>query len=292
MRFIAVVALIAAAPLSHARLTSASPQLALPPRMAAYSQAYVSRLINHFQIGKLGSTAVRDLAAAAWSLLSFSAPTAPSDINITLAANMIDACFAKQLPDGQFPWSFDESTATDANSVQFTALPLLRTLVHYGDRFGATMQKWMPNVSMAAVASFAEGDGPRTEAQPYYTNIATMRLVNLHLFAQVTGNASLRTQADAATTAWTTLVDGAGLHEYASPTYSAVTIANLVGGAASVSDAAIAGTLRRYARYLIAYSAAVYWAPAQAVGGAHSRDYDFLFGSAGMDWMCELHDST
>lgn len=232
---------------------------------------------------------MRDLAAAAWALLATAAPQPPSDDNITLAVGMLDACFAKQLPDGRFPWTFDSNVSLDGNGVQFFALPMLRTIVHYGDRFGAeTLARWRRNITMAAVAVFEEGNGPGTEAQPYYTNIATMRLVNLHLCAQVLGNATVRAQADAATAAWTTLVDGAGFHEYSSPTYTAVAIANLVGGAASVSDAGVSAVLHRYALFIFAHSAAGYFAPARELAGAHSRDYDFIFGSAGMDWAFAL----
>ena len=186
------------------------------PRMAAYVGGYVSREAGYYSAHKLGSTAVRDLAAAAWALLALDAQP-PSDENVTLAAGMLDACFAKQLPDGRFPWTFDSNVSLDGNGVQFFALPMLRAVVHFGDRLGAAaLARWRHNISMAAVASFEEGDGPGTEAQPYYTNIATMRLVNLHLSAQVLGNATLRAQADAATAAWTSLVDSAGVHEYSS----------------------------------------------------------------------------
>ena len=45
-----------------------------------------------------------------------------------------------------------------------------------------------------------------------------MRLVNLLMFARATGNATVRAQAESALDAWTTLVDGAGVHEFSSPT--------------------------------------------------------------------------
>lgn len=258
------------------------------PRIAGYVSSYVTAEVHKFQSHALGSSAVRDLAAAAWALLALS-PQPPSAANVTLAAGMLDACFAKQLPDGRFPWTFDSNVSIDGNGVQFFSLPMLRAVVHYGPRFGAAaLARWRGNMTMAAVASFAEGDGPGTEAQPYYTNIATMRLVNLHLFAQVLGNATLRAQADAATAAWSSLVDGAGVHEYSSPTYTAVAIDNLIAGAASLADAAVAALLRRYALFLLAHAAAGFFSPARELAGPHSRDYDFLYGSAGMDYVYAL----
>ena len=93
-------------------------------------------------------------------------------------------------------------------------------MIHFEAVLGAgAVQRWMPHIAAAAVASYEEGV-PGAEAQPFYTNIATMRLVNLFMFAQVTGNATLRLQAEDALAAWTSLVDSAGIHEYASPTYT------------------------------------------------------------------------
>ena len=263
------------------------------PRMSAFAAAYVAHEVAVFRAGAkaLAPTAVRDLAAAAWALLALAAPAPPTDANVSLAVAMVDACFAVQLPSGQFPWNFGEfPAALDNNSVQFTSLPVLRMVAAFGDRIGAaTLARWAPKLRLAAAASFAEGNGAGTEAQPYYTNIATMRIVNLHLFGQVLGgDPIILAQAGAATAAWTLLVDGAGVHEYSSPTYTAVALANLFGGAGAIADAAVSATLRRYALFLLAHSAAGFWAPARELGGAHSRDYDFVFGSAGMDWVYAL----
>ena len=68
----------------------------------------------------------------------------------------------------------------------------------------------------------------------------------------------------------------------------AVAIQNLFAGAASVADARAALTLRRYGTYLLAVSAVTYFAPAGAMAGSHSRDYDFVAGSAGIDWVYAL----
>jgi hypothetical protein len=265
---------------------------ALPsfPRMHNYTEAYIARELGHMANGTLKGSAVRDLAAAAWSLLALRNSTgslSPSDVRSATSA--LEAVLAAQLPNGQWPWSFGQTECLDANSVQFTSLPLLLSIIHFGTALGsATVARWQPQLQAAASASFAEGNGPSTEAQPYYTNIATMRLVNLHLFAQVTGNASLRVQADAARSAWTDLVSASGLHEYASPTYSAVTIQNLAAGAAAVADAAVAAQLKQYKDFALAAAAVMLWGPAADMGGAHSRDYDFLFGSAGMAWVYAL----
>ena len=195
------------------------------PRMAALSAAFVDRELGYLARHKLNGTAVRDLAAAAWVLLatgSAASGGAPPQANATAARSALDAVFAAQLPTGQWVWAFGDAKDLDANSVQFTALPVLRSVIHFGGALGAAaVRGWMPRIAMAAVASYEEGV-PGAEAQPFYTNIATMRMVNLFMFAQVTGNATVRAQADAALAAWTALVDAAGVHEYLSPTYTCV----------------------------------------------------------------------
>jgi len=256
-------------------------------RVAAYVASEAALLADP---ARLNATAVRDLAAAAWALLN-PPPGAPplSPANASAAVAMLERVLAAQWrPSGIWPWTFDGKDL-DNNSVQFVSLPLLLSVVHRAEVIGAAaLRRWMPQLELAAAASFAEGATPSDEAQPFYTNIYTMRLVNLLLFAQVTGNATVRAWADAALADWTALVDAAGVHEYLSPTYTAVALVNLYAGAAAVADAAAAATLRRYLGFMLAFSAASFFGPAQGMGGPHSRDYDFLSGAAGMDWLAAL----
>ena len=256
------------------------------PNMAAHVQAYVSSeaaLLS--DPARLAPTAVRDLAAAAWALLN-TAPAA-SPANVSTARAMLERALSAQRPSGICPWTFD-GKHLDNNAVQFVSLPILLCAVHFGEALGAgTVKGWLPRLELAARASFAEGV-PGGEAQPFYTNIFTMRLVNLFLFAQVTGNATVRAQADAALAAWTSLVDAAGVHEYLSPTYTAVSLVNLHAGAGAIADPAVSGALRRYAGFFEAIAAATFVGPAQGFGGPKSRDYDTLFGAAGMDWWAAL----
>ena len=279
-------------PLALAVLAAAAAAAAAPlyPNMQARTEAYVAAEVALLaEPARLNATAVRDLAAAAWALLN-PPPGAPplSPGNASTAVAMLERVLAAQRRSGVWPWTFD-GKHLDNNSVQFVSLPLLLSVVHRAAVIGAgTLQRWMPQLQLAAAAAYAEGATPSDEAQPFYTNIATMRAVDLQLFAQVTGNATVRGWADAALGAWTALVNAAGVHEYLSPTYSAVTCVNLAAGAGAVADAAVAATLRRYLGFMLAFAAASFHGPAQRMGGAHSRDYDFVAGAGGMDWVAAL----
>jgi len=262
--------------------------------MQNLTSTYVAQQLAHVHTHSLNVTSVRDVAAAAWALLALSNASSGGLTPAVLAAatSAFDAVFDAQLPNGPceggWPWSFG-GPCQDHNSVQFVSLPLLKAVVHFGGALGAgVVAAWRPRLERAAAAAFAEGATPADEAQPFYTNIYSMRLVNLLLFAQVTGNATTRARALAALATWEGLLRGAGVHEYASPTYTAVALHNVLAGASAVADPAVARRLAALAEYLTQYTAASFFAPACAMGGAHSRDYDFLRGAAGVNWFYAL----
>lgn len=276
--------------LATAAVASGSSEVADPwPTMRAFSAAFVASEVSRFQNHDLGASSIRDMAAAAWALLNSAYPLPPSPANVTAAVGMLELVFSRQLSDGQWPWTWSSSQCTDTNAVQFTAFPIARTLLAYG---GLMPAGWVDAHSAALVraaeASWAEGSSPTSEAQPHYTNIATMRIGVLTLVGQLTRNATIAARAAAALSAWTTLVAAANIHEYSSPTYTAVSLHNILATAADVDDSVTAATLQRFANFLWTSVAAVYWAPAAEMGGAHSRDYDYVGGAAGMDWAYAL----
>jgi hypothetical protein len=57
---------------------------------------------------------------------------------------------------------------------------------------------------------------------------------------------------------------------------------------ADIAGSGIAATLRPFVDFILAQSAVAFWAPAAELAGAHSRDYDTVFGSAGMEWVFAL----
>lgn len=190
-------------------LCCACPALALaapawpPAQLVNLSLAYAAREIAHLRGGTLRGSAVRDLAAAAWVTLALGNASSPSGAPpasaVADARDALDAVFAAQLGDGRFPWAFGDATCLDNNSVQFTSLPVLLAVIRFGGALGApALARWRPHLAGAAVASFAEGSTPAGEAQPFYTNIYSMRLANLLLFGDVLGNATVAAQGLAA----------------------------------------------------------------------------------------------
>ena len=62
---------------------------------------------------------------------------------------MLELVFAKQLPDGRWPWDFN-GTNMDQNAVQFISLPLLLLVTHFRDVLPAQwLQKKMPQLELA-----------------------------------------------------------------------------------------------------------------------------------------------
>ena len=226
----------------------------------------------------LNNTALRDVVASLWASLFVSNNT----INNTYIMNTLDLVFAKQLSDGTFPWQFNENENVDPNSVQFLSLPLVRLLNEFPQLFtNDWLTNKLPNITLATEACYNEG---AFEAFPYYTNIYTMRLVNLFLYYQITNNMTHLNWANEALTNWTTMIDTAGIHEFNSPTYSAVALANLYAGLGSIKNSTVQNILRTYIRYIQIDMNLHYFPPSLESTGAHSRDYDFIYGDAGLSF--------
>ena len=212
-----------------------------------------------------------------------------------LVPQMLDTVFAHQLPNGNWPWFLAQNYEADPNCVQFTALPILRLLVERPDLLPVGwIAQHINQLNLAASASIEQAFPPPAHEgiPPSYTNMWTRRMTNLHLFAQVTQNATVAEYASKALSDWTAMVDGAGVHEFSSPTYTAVTLVNLFAGAASIHNATAAATMLQYARFIQMDAAASYSVGSRSLAGAHSRDYDFLYGSAGIDWWFVLSGLT
>jgi hypothetical protein len=245
---------------------------------------------------KYSQAAVRDVTCAAWALLNL----APQ--NVSMAQEMLTLVFQHQLPDGAWPWTFNETTNVDPNSVQFTSMCLARIFLTYKSLFPAVwFEEIRVNISNAAIASRNQN------VAVSYTNIYTMRLINQFMYGQLLPSPGALRAGLVALANWTELVYGAGLHEFDSPTYTAVTYDNLASGIEALSNASIVTYLTSYLDYvamdlvgglmplqlcvilLVLFQAANYFAPSDVMAGSHSRDYDFMFGNEGDDHVYLLN---
>lgn len=262
-------------------LVPASATVPPTPRVLSILQnntlTWISGLMSDLHRGKAGPDALRDVTAAAWACLAL--PSNARCPNATSNAMMvISAVLEKQLPDGTFPWNFNESSNVDPNSVEFISLPMTRLLLHYGDALPPAFRAGITANLTAAANAVVDHDVP-----VYYTNIWTMRAVNLLLWGEVLGNDTLTDMGVRAAQAWLQELSCCGVFEYDSPTYTAVAFNNLISAVADVSNATAVAVLQRCLAFFSAEISASAFVGGVSMAGSHSRDYDFLTGNAGID---------
>jgi hypothetical protein len=220
---------------------------------------------------------IRLLSQAAYAALALDVPGAAAK-----AETFLRAAFDKQLPDGNFGWSWSDTTNTDRNSVEFTMLPAAVVFVRYADRLSPAFREYAHahlQLAISAIESHSVGVD--------YTNIYTMKLVNLLLLGQVENDAAARAAGAANLQTWLADLRREGVHEYDGPIYAIVTYNNLLAGYNNTADTTARRSMKTGLDYLAADLAANYFG-AQAGGklaGAHARDYDFLTGLDDVDHL-------
>lgn len=263
--------------LSHHGVANAAPTP--EQQLAVNTSLWVSQFNSSLYNGKYVYEAIRDMVAASWSAFELY----PQDVAVELAVSFVGTALAHQLPDGTFPWDFNGTANLDPNSVEFTSLPLTRLAWHYGSLLPpAFYSEVVPHLARAAEAVLAH------HVPVYYTNIYTMRIVNLAMYGQILDNSTYTSSALSSLQEWGALVSMQGLHEYASPTYSAVALVNLLTGAADIQDQAIQAVLQPLVQYALADLGAGLFLPSSSMAGSHSRDYDFITGNSGVEALYSL----
>ena len=256
-----------------------------PPALIAEALGSLASLDDSLQANNLDLIVTRDLARCAWIAL-----TVPASPNVTAATRYLSILFGSQLSDGQFPWLLSETTLTDPNAINFVAFPLAAVWLRFGALLGPTITtRYAANISAAATALVAH------VVAVSYTNIFTMRLVAEIMLGAALQNATLSAQGSADWDRWSVAVSGGGIHEYDSPTYSQTTLDNLVTAAVVLEgiDPTMAASLRSAADYVSTTLLANYVPDAGgSLGGAHSRDYDFLFGDGAVGHFFTLANAT
>jgi hypothetical protein len=209
---------------------------------------------------------IRQLTEGAYYALALGVPNAAAK-----AESYLTLALDKQLPDGNFGWNWADTTNTDPNSVEFTMLPVAIVFLRYGNLLSDSFKDYaLPHLQNAITAI------ENQQVSVDYTNIYTMKFVNLLLLGQVAGDPAAQAAGAADLTAWMSEIGASGIHEYDSPTYEAVTYGNLLAGYNNTNNSAARGQVQTALDYLAADMAANYFGGRsnQNLAGAYSRDYD------------------
>ena len=179
---------------------------------------------------------------------------------------------------GNFRWYMLNPHPVDRNAVQFSMEKASLIWIRYRDRLNAEALERLERLTEYSVAGIR---GHRVPVS--YTNIFLMKIWNCIALGENTGRPDLAQEGYDLFDQWLIYTWDAGIREYVSTTYYGV-------------DSGCLGLIGRYAkrdrerqaaetalRLLWTDIAANWYEPAQRLGGAHSRDYDYLTGRGFLD---------
>lgn len=201
---------------------------------------------------------------------------------------MIEAAFAvaEQMQDrdpksptyGNFRWYWFNEKPGDRNAVEFSMERAVLIWRLYRDRLTPKAREQLERLIALSVEGIR-----RHRVSEAYTNIFLMKTWNCIAIGEATGKADLADEGYEMLDRWFMHVWESGIHEYLSPTYYGVDV-HCLGLIARFAARDEGKKLAETALRLFWTDIAANWfAPSQRLGGAHSRDYDYLTGRGHLD---------
>jgi hypothetical protein len=179
---------------------------------------------------------------------------------------------------GNFRWNWDHEGVWDGNAVDFCMQMGALLWLHHQETMPPAARNKLRELLEFAVHGLLSHRVPET-----YTNIALMNAGNLILLGEAMGKNEVAEEGYARLDRFLLAMWECGTHEYCSPTYYGVDLDDLV----LIEAFAKREHGRQQARVLLEYfwmDIALNWfPPAQKLGGACSRDYDYLRGLGFLD---------
>ena len=178
---------------------------------------------------------------------------------------------------GNFRWYARDGFVMDYNAVDFCMQEGSLIARDYRDRLIPAQREKFDRLCELAIQGCL---GHRVRSS--YTNIALMNAVNLVLLGEAYGRKDAFESGVERLDAFILNTAICGVCEYASPTYTAVDIACLHRLHQFARDKGVVDRADRLLRLFWSDAAASSFTPSGRLAGAHSRDYDYLFGLGGM----------
>jgi hypothetical protein len=194
-----------------------------------------------------------------------------------LAATMQDRD-AKSKTYGNLAWRYGDKGPDDLNAVEFCMHHGALTWMLYKDRLSPAAR-----ASLDELIRFGLEGVRRRGCKPDYTNIFLMHCWNLLAIGEATGRPDAFEEGVKFFDDWLAWTAKNGITEYLSPTYYGVDLDCLGFIARHIRDAAVKKKAEVALRYLWTDIAANWFEPGLRLGGAHSRDYDYLTGHGVLD---------
>lgn len=176
---------------------------------------------------------------------------------------------------GNIFWGWNETGTDigDGNNVQFCMQYGMLVKLLFNDRLSATAQKELDDIFSLALKG-----GRNQEIRISYTNIYLMRIWNFVAYGEVYHDRSVLDEGRKYFDLWLQHVARYGNREYDSPTYCGVDLESLLLIHTFITDADIKNKAADAIRLFLTDLSAHYNQRGGYLEGAHSRDYNRVFG--------------
>jgi len=179
---------------------------------------------------------------------------------------------------GNFKWYWKDERPADLNAVEFTMQQGVLVWMLHKDKLNAEGVERLERLLRFGVEGIR-----RHRVREDYTNIFLMKTWNAIAIGEATGRPDLADEGYAMLDRWLAYTLENGIHEYNSPTYYGTDLDSLglMARFAKRDD----GKRKAEAALRLVWTdiAANWFEPCQRLGGAHSRDYDYLTGHGYLD---------
>jgi hypothetical protein len=184
---------------------------------------------------------------------------------------------------GNFLWNWNDPAVIDRNSVQFCMQKGSLLWMFYREKLSEKARGQLEELIKYSV------DGIRNHTvKPGYTNIFLMKIWNCVALGENTGRPDLAEEGYKLFDEWLAYTAKNGIREYLSPTYTGTDLESLSLLIKFSKKDEVRKKAEMALRFFWTDIAANWFVPAERLGGAHSRDYDYLTGHGLLDrWVQE-----
>jgi hypothetical protein len=271
------VALLACAAVTLRALGAPAAQ---PPHLAAATRSAIERSESFWQrVQEEPPTKVssRDLFGYALVLSEANQHLDRLDRLLEVAGRMRDADPANRTY-GNFRWKWVDAGVLDWNAVEFCMQMGTVAWIRHRERLPETTR-----ARLRELLEFSVEGCLRHRVPASYTNISLMNAANLILLGENLGNPKAADEGYRRLDQIVLYTWHAGIHEYGSPTYYGTDLDDLVVLERFCKRDTGKQTARALLELFWTDLAANWFAPAQKLAGARSRDYDYLRGLGYLD---------
>ncbi|MFZ6760824.1 hypothetical protein ACO0K9_26755 [Undibacterium sp. Ji50W] len=177
---------------------------------------------------------------------------------------------------GNIHWDYGDTTISDLNGVEFVTRHLSLLWLIFRDRLDAQARATLRDMLRLSVEGIYRHKVPIT-----YTNIWLKKSWNLIALGEGMDQPELSSGGQVMLRQWLDATRAAGITEYSSPTYYETDLENLALTANASRDAENRRLAHEGLEIMWNDIAMNWYAPAERMGGVHSRDYDRLFNAPG-----------